>query len=199
MHKKKPFLITFEGIEGSGKSYQSKILYKNLIKNRFKVILTREPGGTFNAERIRKLTLKDYFQKKLNKQFDKYTDTLLYLAARNEHIICDRFIDSTIAYQVYGKCVNINLINSIHKIILKKINPDLTFIIKCNINSAIKRMNKRKTKNRYDKFSKKFYNNVQNAFIRIAKKNKKRYIIVDNSINDKSSEIKIINSVMKKF
>ena len=60
-------------------------------------------------------------------------------------------------------------------------------------------MNKRKTKKRYDKFSKKFYNNVQNAFIRIAKKNKKRYIIVDNSINDKSSEIKIINSVMKKF
>ena len=60
-------------------------------------------------------------------------------------------------------------------------------------------MNKRKTKNRYDKFSKKFYNNVQNAFIRIAKKNKKRYIIVDNSINDKSSEIKIINSVIKKF
>ena len=213
MHKKKPFLITFEGIEGSGKSYQSKKLYKNLIKNRFKVILTREPGGTFNAERIRKLILKDYFQKKLNKQFDKYTDTLLYLAARNEHIknkiipalkkskivICDRFIDSTMAYQVYGKGVNINLINSIHKIILKKINPDLTFIIKCNINSAIKRMNKRKTKNRYDKFSKKFYNNVQNAFIRIGKKNKKRYIIVDNSINDKSSEIKIINSVMKKF
>ncbi len=60
-------------------------------------------------------------------------------------------------------------------------------------------MNKRRTKNRYDKFSKKFYNNVQNAFIRIAKKNKKRYIIVDNSINDKSSEIKIINTVMKKF
>ena len=138
---------------------------------------------------------------------------MLYLAARNEHIknkiipalkkskivICDRFIDSTMAYQVYGKGVNINLINSIHKIILKKISPDLTFIIKCNINSAIKRMNKRKTKNRYDKFSKKFYNNVQNAFIRIAKKNKKRYIIVDNSINDKSSEIKIINSVIKKF
>ena len=213
MLKKKAFFITFEGIEGSGKSYQSKRLYKYLKKKGFQVILTREPGGTTNAERIRKLILQDYFQKKSDKQFDKNTDTLLYLAARNEHvknkikpalfkkkiIICDRFIDSTIAYQFYGKGVNLNLINVIHKNILNKIKPDLTYVLKCNVTSALNRINQRKSKNRYDKFSKNFYTKVQNAFIKIAKKNKKKYMIVDNSKNDRSSENSIINKFFKRY
>ena len=114
MYKKKSFFITFEGIEGSGKSFQSKKLYKNLKKMNFPVILSREPGGTKGAEKLRGIILKDYFHKNLKEKFNKYTDTLLYLAARNEHIInklkpaikkkkiiiCDRFIDSTMAYQV---------------------------------------------------------------------------------------------------
>ncbi len=213
MLKKKAFFITFEGIEGSGKSYQSKRLYKYLKKKGFQVILTREPGGTTNAERIRKLILQDYFQKKSDKQFDKNTDTLLYLAARNEHvknkikpalfkkkiIICDRFIDSTIAYQFYGKGVNLNLINVIHKNILNKIKPDLTYVLKCNVTSALNRINQRKSKNRYDKFSKNFYTKVQNAFIKIAKKDKKKYMIVDNSKNDRSSENSIINKFFKRY
>ena len=100
-------------------------MYYNLIKKKFKPVLTREPGGTKNAELIRKLILSDYFGHKERKKFDKYTDTLLYLAARNEHVkdkiypelkkkkivICDRFTDSTMAYQVYGKKVNKNLID----------------------------------------------------------------------------------------
>ena len=100
---------------------------------------------------------------------------------------------------MYGKGVNINLINIIHKSILKNIKPDLTFVIRCKINKAIKRLNKRKSKNRYDKFSRKFYTNVQKAFIKIAKKNKKRYMIVDNSNNDKTSEKIIINKFLSKF
>ena len=80
----KPYFIVFEGIEGSGKSYQSSKLFKNLKKG-LDVLITREPGGTPNAEKIRKLILTDYFVNK-NKNFDKYTDTLLYLAARNEHV-----------------------------------------------------------------------------------------------------------------
>ena len=122
---KKSFFIVFEGIEGSGKSYQAKLLY-NKLKKKFKnVLLTREPGGTKSAEVIRKIILKDYFEKNKKIKFDKYTDTLLYLAARNEHlknkiipaiknkkiIICDRFVDSTLAYQVYGKKVSFNFIN----------------------------------------------------------------------------------------
>ena len=86
MYKKKPFFIVFEGVEGCGKSFQSKKLYKNLIKRKINTILTREPGGTKSSELIRNLILKDYFTKNTKEKFDKYTDTLLYLAARNEHI-----------------------------------------------------------------------------------------------------------------
>ena len=86
MYKKKPLFIVFEGIEGSGKSFQAKKLFNNLKKISINSILTREPGGTKGAEEIRKIILKDYFEKNKKIKFDKYTDTLLYLAARNEHI-----------------------------------------------------------------------------------------------------------------
>ena len=86
MYKKKPLLVTFEGIEGSGKSYQSKILYKKLKKKNISVILTREPGGTKSAEIIREVILDDYFHLNSKDKFNRYTDTLLYLAARNEHM-----------------------------------------------------------------------------------------------------------------
>ena len=213
MYKKKFLFIVFEGIEGSGKSYQSRKLYENLNKNGVKSLLTREPGGSKGAEQIRKIILKDYFYKNKNEQFDKYTDTLLYLAARNEHIrtkikpailkkniiICDRFIDSTFAYQVYGKGVNKNFINFIHKYVLKGLKPDLTFVLKIKISSALKRLRKRKKKNRYDKFAKSFYLKAQKAFIKIANKNKKRYYIFDNSFDNKEVENKIFNIVRSKI
>jgi len=209
MYKRKSLFVTFEGIEGSGKSYQSKKLFKNIKKKQIPAILTREPGGTKGAEKIRKVILDDYFHEDAKIKFDKYTDTLLYLAARNEHIkdvikpailkkkiiICDRFTDSTLAYQVYGKKVNKILVDTIHKYILGIAKPDLTFILKVNISKAMSRLNKRKKKNRYDKFTKRFYMNVQNAFLKIAKKNKKRYFVLDNSTDSNNTE-KII---LKKF
>ena len=211
MFKRKSLFIVFEGIEGSGKSYLSKRLFKDLKKLRKNPILTREPGGTERAEKIRQIILQDYFLKNKKEKFHKYTDTLLYLAARNEHleniikpallkkkiIICDRFTDSTMAYQVYGKKVSKTFIDNIHKTILGKLKPDITFVLKVNINKALKRLNKRKTKNRYDKFSKGFYIQVQKSFLKIAKKNKKNYYILDNSKNDNEIE-KIILKIVKK-
>jgi len=211
MYKKKSLFITFEGIEGSGKSYQAKKLFKNLKKKKIVSILTREPGGTPSAEKIRDIILKDYFHPKIKEKFGKYTDTLLYLAARNEHIenkikpaiknkkiiICDRFIDSTMAYQVYGKGVNKSFINSIHKQILRGLKPNLTFILVSKISKAMKRLKKRKKKNRYDKFSKNFYKKVQSAFIKIAKTNPKRYIILDNSKDSPLVEKIIFNKIKK--
>jgi len=82
MYKKKSLLITFEGVEGSGKSYHSRKLFEKIKKRKIPSILTREPGGLKNVEQIRKILLNG----KKNK-FDKTTDALLYLAARNEHII----------------------------------------------------------------------------------------------------------------
>ena len=213
MYKKKSFFVTFEGIEGSGKSYQSLRLYKNLKKKNIHPILTREPGGTNSAEKIRDLILKDYFHHNYKEKFKKNTDTLLYLAARNEHIenkikpalikkkivICDRFTDSTLAYQVYGKAVNKNFVDSVHKFILGNIKPDLTFVLIANIKKAMQRLNKRKVKNRYDKFSKKFYSSVQKAFIKIARKNKKRYIILDNSKDSNDIERIILERFIERI
>ena len=208
MYKKKPFLIVFEGVEGCGKSYQCKKLIHNLKKKGINSILTREPGGTPSAELIRNLILKDYFNKNLKEKFDKYTDTLLYLASRNEHIknkikpalkknkivICDRFIDSTIAYQVYGKQVDINFINNIHKKILGKIKPNVVFVLKVSEKSSRARLKKRKTKNRYDNFAQSFYAKAQKSFIKIAK-NKKNYFILESSTNDNILQVKIFNIV----
>ncbi len=210
MYKKKPFFIVFEGVEGCGKSYQSKKLRKNLKSIGINSILTREPGGTRSAESIRTLILKDYFNKGKEEKFDKYTDTLLYLAARNEHIknkikpalkkkkvvICDRFLDSTLAYQVYGKKVNRFFIDHIHKFILQGVKPNITFILKVSSKSSELRLKKRRTKNRYDNFSKSFYTKAQRSFLKIAR-NKKNYFVLDSSLNSTDLEKKIFKIICK--
>ena len=210
MFKKKPFFIVFEGVEGCGKSYQSKKLFNKLKKYKIKSILTREPGGTKSSELIRNLILQDYFNKNKKDKFDKYTDTLLYLAARNEHIInkikpallkkqvviCDRFTDSTLAYQVYGKKVDIKFINNIHKKILGKIKPNLVFILKVSAKSSKLRLKQRKSKNRYDNFAQSFYTKAQKSFLKIAK-NKKNYFILESSSNNDILEKNIFNIVKK--
>ena len=210
MYKKKPFFIVFEGVEGCGKSYQSHKLKKNLEKKGINSLLTREPGGTRSAESIRRLILKDYFNKGKKEKFDKYTDTLLYLAARNEHIknkikpallkkrivICDRFVDSTLAYQVYGKKINKSFIHHIHKYILQGIKPNITFILKVSTKSSKSRLKKRRSKNRYDNFSQSFYTKVQKSFLKIAK-NKKNYFLLDSSLNNSDLENKIFKIVCK--
>ena len=208
MPKKKGFFIVFEGIEGSGKSFQINRLYKKLKKKNLKVIKTREPGGTKSSELIRNLILKDYFEKDKKEKFDKYTDTLLYLAARNEHIknkiepalkaktvvICDRFINSTYAYQVVGKKVEKKFIDNIHKKILRGVKPDMTFILKTSMTTSTRRLKKRKLKNRYDKFKRSFYISAQKAFLSQAK-NKKDYFVLDSSKDDTTLEKIIFKTV----
>jgi len=158
------------------------------------------------------LILKDYFTKNKKEKFDKYTDTLLYLASRNEHVknkiipsltkkkivICDRFIDSTFAYQVHGKKVKKSFIDNIHKIILGNLKPNLTFILKVNYKSSSERLKKRKIKNRYDKFKKSFYLKAQKAFLKISK-NKKNYIVLDASFNSSHVENTIFRIVAQKI
>jgi len=204
MRKKKFFFIVFEGIEGTGKSYQISKLYKNLKKKNYNVIRTREPGGSSTAEQIRKLI----FSKKSNK-FDKLTDFYLMNAARNEHykntllpakknnkiVISDRFTDSTYAYQVIGKKIDkkINLINQ--KYILKKFKPNLTIVLKANFNTISSRIKKRKNNNKFDKLKKDFYKKAQNAFLLLAKKNK-NYLVFDSSRNTPELEKKIFNIIL---
>ena len=137
---------------------------------------------------------------------------MLYLAARNEHIInvikpalkkkkiviCDRFIDSTFAYQVYGKKVKRLFIDNIHKFVLGKVKPNITFILKVSPKSSRFRLKKRKTKNRYDNFAQSFYSTAQKAFLKLAK-GKKNYFVLDSSKNDSNLEKVIFNIVIKQL
>tara|TARA_B100001057_G_scaffold368351_1_gene371824 strand:- start:1920 stop:2531 length:612 start_codon:yes stop_codon:yes gene_type:complete len=196
-------VIVFEGIEGSGKSYHISNVASYLKKRKIKFIKIREPGGSLNSEKIRKLIL----NKKSN--FDKITDLLLYLASRNENmeqlkkfykkkiILIDRFVDSTIAYQHYGFGVDIKLINFLNKSIINNFKVDLTFLNIVNKKNMIKRLKKRKLLNRYDKFDNKFYHNVQEGFLKLAKKNKKKYKIINSNLEINHNKNEIIRLIEK--
>ena len=207
MRKKKFFFIVFEGVEGTGKSYQISKLFNSLRRLNYSIIKTREPGGSKTAEKIRNLI----FSKKAN-NFDKVTDYYLMNAARNEHIkktlllakkkknivICDRFIDSTYAYQVIGNKIDktINLINQ--RYILKDLKPNLTIILRSNFEVIRSRIKKRNKSNKFDNLKKVFYKRAQKAFLSLAK-NKTSYLVFDSSKNTKELEKKILNKVLKKI
>ena len=183
----KKIVIAFEGIEGSGKTFHIDNVSKYLKRKKISHIKLREPGGNNNSEKIRKLIL----DKKSN--FNKNTDLLLYIAARCETrvnlkknfrkkiILLDRFSDSTIAYQHFGMGVDLDFIRRINNHILRSFKVDFTFLSIVNINNMRKRLNQRRTLNRYDKFKEKFYKKVQNGFLRISK-NKRRYKIINSNL-----------------
>ncbi len=197
---KKP-LIVFEGIEGSGKSYHILNVAKHLKKKKISFIKIREPGGNLNSEKIRSLIL----NKKIN--FNANTDLLLYLAARSENItlikkyykkkiiLIDRFIDSTIAYQHFGMGVNLKLIKNINKFLLNDIKVNFTFLNTVNKKNLLQRLKKRRSLNRYDQFNVKFYNKVQDGFLKIANSNKRLYKIVDSNLDIKKNKDLIINKI----
>jgi len=199
---KKP-VIVFEGIEGSGKTYHSNCLANYLKKKKIDFIKIREPGGSLNSEKIRKLILNN------KSNFDKNTDLLLYLAARNENliklkkfykkkiIIIDRFTDSTIAYQHYGLGVDLSLIQNLNKYILTSFKVDFTFLNIVNKKNMKKRLNLRKSLNRYDNFKQSFYNKVQKGYLKIAKKDVKKYQIIDSNLDISINKEIIINSINK--
>ncbi len=207
MHKNKFFFIVFEGVEGTGKSYQINKLYRKLKNEKLNVIKTREPGGTKTAEKIRNLI----FSNKSN-NFDKLTDFYLMCASRNEHvqkllrsakiqkkiILCDRFTDSTYAYQVVGNKIdqNINLLNQNY--ILQGLKPDMTIILKSNYKTIFSRIKKRKKLNKFDKLKIDFYKKAQNCYIKRAL-GKKNYYIFDSSKNSPDLEKKIYELTIKKL
>ena len=197
---KKP-IIVFEGIEGTGKSHHINNIAKYLKKNNKKFIQIREPGGSKNAEKIRKLILNN------KSTFNKYTDLLLYLSARSENIdlikknsgkkiiLIDRFSDSTISYQHYGMGVNLQLIKHINDFLLKGVKIDFTFLNTVNKKNMKSRLMKRKHLNRYDKFNNKFYEKVQKGFIKILKNNPKKYMQIDSNLNINNNEKIILKKV----
>jgi dTMP kinase len=197
---KKP-IIVFEGIEGSGKSHHISIVSKYLSKKKINHIKIREPGGNPNSEKIRKLILNN------KSNFDKDTDLLLYMAARSENIniikksynkkiiLIDRFTDSTIAYQHYGMGVDLDLIETLNKYLLKNIKVSFTFLNVVSKKNLQKRLKQRKSLNRYDKFKMSFYNKVQIGFLKLLKKNKNKYQLIDSNLNINKNEKLILNKI----
>ena len=196
-------LITFEGIEGSGKSTQTKLLYKYFVDKKIAAILTREPGGTRLAEEIRSLLVDGAVDK-----MDGICEVLLNFAARRDHIeklikpalinnrvvICDRFFDSTLAYQGFGHNVELQIIKAIQKIAVNNLEPDITFLIDVDVEVAFERIKSREDNNRYEKMEKDFHQRVRAGFLAIAQDNVQRIIIIDgNQSTQKIHQIVIKN------
>ncbi len=182
------FFITFEGIEGSGKSTLAEMLYERLKIYGFPVVLTREPGGTKVGEKIREVILNKNFD------IDPYSELFLFLAARRENIkkiiipslkegkivICDRFDDSTFAYQGFGREIPLRFITRVNKLVTEEIKPNLTFLIDVPVNIGFSRI---KREDRIEMEEEDFHKKVREGFLKIAKKAKKRIIVLNGENN----------------
>ena len=189
-------LITFEGTDGVGKTTQINLFLEKLNKNSLKNILFREPGGTDFAEKIRNILLDN------NNKMSSLSETLLFLAARSDlvrkqikpnlennfYVICDRFLDSTLAYQSFGRGIDLDLIKAITNEAIDGLIPSTTFLLDCDIDTCLSRINK---KDRMENEGREFLIKVKNGFLELAKSNRNRYVIVDGnkSINQISNYI----------
>ena len=183
--------ITFEGIEGCGKSTQAKKLYDYFLANQIDSLLTREPGGTKVGEKIREILIDDSIDKLSAK-----TELLLNFSARIEHVqkvilpaieenkivICDRFFDSTFAYQGGAMGLPDEQIDNIKNFAIENFFPDITFLINISVDEGLSRVANRSQNNRYDKLGKDFHQKVQEKFLALAKKNS-RIKIIDGQKN----------------
>ncbi len=201
-------LITFEGIDGSGKSTQIKLISDKLNKLGIENIIIREPGGTKVSEKIRDILLDN------KNLINKFTETLLFLSSRSQlvneiiipalnegvYVLCDRYIDSTVAYQGYGRGIDISQINILNDLAVNKIHPDLTFIFDIKVETSLKRLES-KHKDRMEQVDKDFIIKVRQGYLDLAE-NYERCVIIN--CNDKNiSEINEIllnnfNSKLKK-
>ena len=167
--------VVFEGIDGTGKSTQAKLLSEALTLKNIAHILTREPGGCSSAEQIRDLVLAH--------KFLPTTELLLMTASRNEHwhntihpalqngkwVVCDRYVDSTRAYQGFLSGIDLKVINQLHTLLHIPTEPDHVFILMLDIETALERTRRRHHQNRYDHFEQTHYEQIYNGFAELAK------------------------------
>lgn len=195
--------IVFEGGEGSGKSTQASRLNEFLQQRGIVTLLTREPGGTKSAELIRKLLVEGSVDK-----WVPLTELLLYIAARVEHIervikpalqqgtwvICDRFTDSTIAYQGYGHGLDIHTIQQLHALSCPDIAPDITLLLDIDAKDGLERANLRQgSETRYEQMHLDFHQRIREGFLKLAKNSKTHHIFnATDSIQDLAHSVEKI-------
>lgn len=204
--------ITFEGGEGSGKSTVMKDVATRLTKEGYKLVLTREPGGTPIAEEIRNVILD-----KDNTKMDPRTEALLYAASRRQHLVekiwpalergeivlCDRYLDSSLAYQGGARGLGVDEVLSINMFATEGEYPDLTLLFDLEPEEGLKRIEKNKGRevNRLDLEKLEFHKKVRDNFHALAKKYSTRYIIIDASkpLSEVEDEVyKIIKETISK-
>lgn len=208
----KSLFITFEGGEGSGKTTQINFLSKYLKSKSFKVLVTREPGGSEGAEIIRKLLVTGN-----PGRWDVETEALLMYAARRDNfirlikpslndgkiVISDRFSDSTRVYQGLVGGISKFKINSLHSFCLEELEPDLTFLLDINYQDGLSRANLRiSNENRFESKGDEFHKSVRKAYLKIASENPKRIHVIDASKSKNQIKLnifKIIDEYIEKI
>lgn len=182
--------ITFEGPDGSGKSTVIKKVYEKLINDGYPIILTREPGGTPIAEKIRNVILDND-----NTALDARTEALLYAASRRQHLVekirpalkegkivlCDRFLDSSLAYQGGGRHLGIENVLNVNLFATENTYPDLTLFFNISPEEGLKRVSadKKRVADRLDNENENFHHDVYNAFLKVVNDNKNRIVVID--------------------
>lgn len=205
--KKKGFFITFEGVEGSGKSTQMELLGKFLLERGFDILLTREPGGTEIGDKIRDILLDPE-----NKGMDKMVEALLYAASRaqlvaevikpaleaGKVVICDRYFDSSVAYQVYGRGIPFEVIEAINKWAIENAKPDITFFLDISVEVGLERATVFFA-DRIEKEDIEFHRRVRKGYLELAKKDTKRFITIEALKESDEIHRKIIEKIKEFF
>jgi dTMP kinase len=186
-------LITLEGIDFCGKTTQAQKLASYLRRKGYKVLLAREPGGDRVAEKVRRVLLS-----KANSQMTPLTELFLYEAARSQltqktilpalkqgkAVVCDRYFDSTLAYQGYGRGLNKRMIGKLNHIAALGLKPNLTLILNVPVKVSLMRGKKKgRKKDRLEKEKFEFHQRIRKGFLAIARQNRKRIKVVDGTKN----------------
>lgn len=185
---RKGLFITFEGNDGSGKTTISSKVYETLKSTGYPVVYTREPGGIDIAEQIRSVILNP-----LNTAMDARTEALLYAASRRQHLVekvlpalkegkivlCDRFIDSSLAYQGVGREIGIDEVLRINEFAIEGNMPDATVFLSVSLQEGMKRINSRGNKDRLDNEAEAFHQNVARGYEEVKKRFAHRMKIVN--------------------
>lgn len=201
----KGLFITFEGADGCGKTTQMKLLAEYLQKKGHEVVLTREPGGKGLGEKVREILLN------YDGEVSDRCESFLFLADRAQNIdiivnpaveagkivLCDRHTDSTVAYQGYGRGLDLDRINVLNNIAVNGRKPDLTFVFDIDTETSMKRVGKEK--DRMESAGLEFHNRVREGYLKIAQQEPERIKVIDASKSIEEIHKEVLNKIAKKF